>query len=618
MAARLQHQAWIVAVGLAVFFVNLGGSRLWDDDETKNATCAREMFLRGDWVVPTFNSELRTDKPPLAYWLMIGAYQVFGVTEFAARLPSAILALGTTLATYHLGRLLFGPRAGLWGSAILATSLMFVWIGRAATPDSALIFCTTAALLMYVWSLCGGREGGFLSDWKSIPPGEFAMAMPRSTAATVAMYALLGLAVLAKGPIGVLLPCATIGLFMLTVCVRSHVRTRPPERTTLASLSVFHLRRCAAQISEAVRWSPATLRAMRPLLLAATVLAVALPWYLLVSLRTNSLWPQGFFLTHNFERFLQPIGGHRGGIFFHPLVLMGGFFPWTFLLPVGISQLVRRVRSCDPRAAAYLFLAIWALVWFVFFSICETKLPNYVLPAYPALAIIGGAWVADRVAMPARRTIRLWLCAQWVSLAVFGALLWVVSKTILPRWMPEAAGFAWLGLILIVGAGSSWILHRRGNALGAFGSLVVSTVLLLVAAFTVAAPAVSRRQNGTQLAEALRRMAFQPDRIAMYRVGDAGFIYYTDSRCQKGSEDCSGVQSMFAHSDRPLLVTDEEGYASIRSLLPADARIVGRQPRWLRSGDIVFVGRQADELANRNEAATDYSLETQSKVELIR
>ncbi len=618
MAARLQHHAWIVAIGLAVFFVNLGASRLWDDDETKNATCAREMYLRGDWILPTFNSELRTDKPPLAYWAMIGAYHVFGVTEFAARLPSAILALGTTLATYHLGRLLFGPRAGFWGSAILATNLMFAWVGRAATPDSALIFCTTAAQLVYVWSLCGGREGCFLNDWKSISSSNFAAAMPRSTAAIVAMYALLGLAVLAKGPIGVLLPCATIGLFILTVCMRSRVRTRPPERTTLASLSVLHLRRCVAQISEAVRWSPATLWAMRPLLLAATVLAIALPWYLLVSMRTNGLWPQGFFLTHNFERFLQPIGGHCGAVFFHPLVLIGGFFPWTFILPVGIGQLVRRVRTRDQRAAACLFMAIWALVWFVFFSICETKLPNYVLPAYPALAIIGGAWVADRIAMPARRTIRLWLSAQWVSLAVVGALLWVVSKTILPRWMPEAAGFAWLGLIPIVGAGICWVLHRRGNALGTFRSLVVTAALLLVAAFTVAAPAVSRRQNGTQLAEALRRMEFQPDRIAMYRVGDAGFIYYTDSRCQKGSEDCSGVRSIFAHCDRPLLVTDEEGYESIRSLLPADARIVGRQPRWLRGGDIVFVGRQADELGDRKEAATDFSLESQSKVELIR
>jgi 4-amino-4-deoxy-L-arabinose transferase-like glycosyltransferase len=96
---------------------------------------------------------------------------------------------------------------------------------------------------------------------------------------------------------------------------------------------------------------------------------------------------------------------------------MGGFFPWTFILPVGIGQLVRRVRTRDPRAAAYLFVAIWAIVWFAFFSICETKLPNYVLPAYPALAIIGGAWVADWVAMPARRTIRLWWrCLLWLHL----------------------------------------------------------------------------------------------------------------------------------------------------------------------------------------------------------
>jgi 4-amino-4-deoxy-L-arabinose transferase-like glycosyltransferase len=145
-----------------VFFTNLGGPRLWDDDEPRNATCAREMLARGDWIVPTFNSELRTDKPALLYWLMMGSYSLFGATEFAARFPSALLAVGTALMTYHLGRLLFRPQVGLWAGMIMATNLMFAVSARAATPDSTLIFFTTLALLIYVWSMTGGREGAFL------------------------------------------------------------------------------------------------------------------------------------------------------------------------------------------------------------------------------------------------------------------------------------------------------------------------------------------------------------------------------------------------------------------------------------------------------------------------
>ncbi|HEV3024204.1 MAG TPA: glycosyltransferase family 39 protein, partial [Pirellulales bacterium] len=146
----LRHHLWITLAALAVFFTNLGVPHLWDDDEPKNAECAREMLVRGDWIVPTFNEELRYDKPALLYWLMIAAYRAFGVNEFAARLPSAVLAVVTTLATYHCGRLLFRPRVGLWAGLAISTSVLFVVAGRAATPDSALVCSTTLAMLAFV------------------------------------------------------------------------------------------------------------------------------------------------------------------------------------------------------------------------------------------------------------------------------------------------------------------------------------------------------------------------------------------------------------------------------------------------------------------------------------
>src|SRR5689334_6696218 len=145
-----RHQFLIALAGVAIFFAGLGASRLWDEDEAEYARCAREMMARGDWVVPTFNGEAWLEKPVLVYWLMIGSFKAFGPTEFAARFPSALLALGTSLLTYQLGRRLFRPQVGLWAALILSSSLMFVVIARAATLDSALIFCTTASLLAYV------------------------------------------------------------------------------------------------------------------------------------------------------------------------------------------------------------------------------------------------------------------------------------------------------------------------------------------------------------------------------------------------------------------------------------------------------------------------------------
>ena len=144
------HLGLIVALCGAVFFTNLGGAKLWDRDEPRNAGCAREMLQRNDWVTPYFNGELRTPKPVLTYWLMMTAYGLFGVTEFSARFWSAALGVGTCLATYVIARRLFAPSVGFWAALVMGTSLLFCVASRAATPDAPLIFCSTMAIMCYV------------------------------------------------------------------------------------------------------------------------------------------------------------------------------------------------------------------------------------------------------------------------------------------------------------------------------------------------------------------------------------------------------------------------------------------------------------------------------------
>jgi 4-amino-4-deoxy-L-arabinose transferase-like glycosyltransferase len=188
MAKLLGHLVLLTAVSGAVLFINLGVPRLWDRDEPRNAGCAVEMMERADWVVPVFNGELRTHKPVLLYWLMMFAYQVWGISEFAARFPSALAGCGTVLATYAIGRRLFGAGPALWAALILATSLMFDVAARAATPDSLLIFCSTLAMVFYV-------HGTFPREDRIEDCGvDF---FPRSWLAAAGMYAAMGLGVLA-------------------------------------------------------------------------------------------------------------------------------------------------------------------------------------------------------------------------------------------------------------------------------------------------------------------------------------------------------------------------------------------------------------------------------------
>src|SRR5947209_14437894 len=139
---RAGHYALLAAAGVWLFFVNLGGASLWDRDEGRNTVAAFEMLESGDWIVPRFNNVLRVDKPALLYWLQATAYQVFGINEFAARLPSALAALGAVLVAYELGRRMFNPVSGLLGSLVLASTPMVCAAARFANPDALLNFFT--------------------------------------------------------------------------------------------------------------------------------------------------------------------------------------------------------------------------------------------------------------------------------------------------------------------------------------------------------------------------------------------------------------------------------------------------------------------------------------------
>src|SRR5947209_334942 len=176
---RAGHYALLAVVAAGLFLPNLGGPSLWDIDEGNNAEAAREMMESGNWVVPTFNYQLRVDKPALLYWLQIGAYRLFGVNEFAARFPSALAAIATVLLTYELGRRLFDPATGLLGGLVLASTLLFCASAHFANPDALLNACTVLTFLIF-WH--GFSRNG---RWWFVAAG-----------------ASSGLAVLAKGPVG--------------------------------------------------------------------------------------------------------------------------------------------------------------------------------------------------------------------------------------------------------------------------------------------------------------------------------------------------------------------------------------------------------------------------------
>src|SRR5579872_6205207 len=215
---QLREGLVLVALAMLVFLTGLGGTRLWDDDETFFAQTAREMFERGDLVVPWFNQTLFSHKPPFMYWMMIGAYHVFGVTEFASRLPSAIFGIASVLLVWRLGRILYSPRVGFWAGIVLATSLNFVVIARAATCDAELVVFCTLPIYLFVRGTATRKSGENGTGPQLVWTQDDSLHAP-SWKTYIAVYASMGMAVMVKGPIGVVLPTSVLGLFLL--CRRS-------------------------------------------------------------------------------------------------------------------------------------------------------------------------------------------------------------------------------------------------------------------------------------------------------------------------------------------------------------------------------------------------------------
>ena len=152
MQEKHRHQVWLSIIASAIFLTSLNSTSLWDQDEGFFATTAAEMYSRGDLIVPTFNEEMFGHKPPWMYWMMMLGFELFGTTEFAARVFTGLFGVGTTLLTYHLARHLFNSHVGWWAGLMMATGLMFSVASRAATPDTYLTFFVTLSLYLFaIW-----------------------------------------------------------------------------------------------------------------------------------------------------------------------------------------------------------------------------------------------------------------------------------------------------------------------------------------------------------------------------------------------------------------------------------------------------------------------------------
>lgn len=563
MTARSQGLL-VAAFAALVLLPNLGVAPLWDDDEPRNAACSLAMHASGDWVVPTFNGRLRVEKPALVNWLHLAGFAVAGVNETGARLGSALLTVATCLLVWRIGTAAFRPAVGCWAGVAMATCLWTGVGGRAATPDAPLVFFTTLALWLFVRAARVPAAAGH--GWRDAP-------VRLSAGAAAAIGAVCGLAVLTKGPVGVVPPLVAFGLFAWWQAVRDPALSGPLPTRAAATLA-------------------AACRSVRPLVILGAAAAVAAPWYVAVALRTDGAWLRGFFLVHNVGRFTAPMEGHAGSpLLYYPTVVLVGMFPWSMAAALIGGHAIRSARAGADGVAVRL-LACWAAAWIVPFSLAATKLPGYVWPAYPALALLTGLFFADWVRLPAATTDR-WMRLAWVLLGGAGVALAIGLPLVARRLAPGAEWLGLIGIVPLAGAALAWAcqsLHSRLAASAALAATACATVGLLVAA----GPGALGRAGGMRHLIA-RMPAAAPGElpIAGYRAPPSTAFYggrlAADGRITELQAPAEVVAFLDAHP-RAHLIVDARFEEEVAPALPPHYRVLHATTTLPESRRLLLVG----------------------------
>lgn len=571
---------------------------LWDEDEPRFAAIARAMVESGDWIVPTYNGMLAVDKPVLMHWCMAAAMTVFGPTEFAARLPSMLAALATALVLFRAGARWFDVPTGSL-AALAFTGCLLVGIeAHAATPDAILVALTAWATVLAAEVILGpkaerpptstasesrprrpeARDDRDRQPGPCIACGDDALPLlpvPRA----IGIGLLLGLAVVCKGPIGFVGPLAVIVPWAWWVAVDRRLAEAPAGPW---------LGRIARQALPA---SIDVIRSLRPVVLTVAMLAAAAPWYVAVSLRTDGEWLRGFLLVHNVGRFMSPMERHGGGALFHPLVMLVGFYPWSCFLPLAIVVAGWRIvrRAAPPSTVQALgLLLVWLAVWVGGFSAAATKLPNYVLPAYPAAALLVAACAvsaARAVTWPHPR----WLVAGLVSLALGGL---ATSATIVAATKFGLVGgepAALIGIVPVLGAVACWSLGRSRPRLAVSALAVTGLVYTALAC----GPAATRLAGANRLPGLVTGLAHgaDPAAIGTYGIGSPNVVFYAGGRTVQIAEHRADDAARFlAGGAGSILLVPEDRLGEIRAALPPNATELARTRPLFRHHDVVAIG----------------------------
>lgn len=493
----------LAVVCYVFFFHGLWSVGLLGPDEPRYAAVAREMLQSRDFVTPRLHGNAWFEKPVLFYWSAALSFALFGINEFAARLPSALAASASVYFMYMVCRKLWGQLVGLSASLMLASSVGYFAFARAAAMDMLLAACLAVALLAFL-------RGCNTSD-----------ASRRRWFA--AFYGLIGLGVLAKGPVAILLPVVS-----------------------LAGYQLFNWR-----TGEWKNWH---------LRYVWITLAVASPWYIAVMVANGFSFIRVFFLEHNFGRFATTVFGHQKPIYYYIPALILLMLPWTAMLIPGLR------RSLDRSDRILLWFAI---VPMVFFSLSGSKLPGYILPCIAPLVMI----CARGVSAESSREFRLavFIEAGFVLILGLGFGLFGHLVDIAPHIDGTSVVLVSLAMGVSLVAIGLWM---RPPTLVAFNAVAMFLIVLVTTGFVL---------NRFESTDSMRpwRSVIQthlPDSETVYlyqpaRWMEYGMQFYRFNKAL-GVASPQELQAVFEKNPHPLFVSDDSGLANLSQIAGVEVKII--------------------------------------------
>ncbi len=453
---------WLLLMVAVIWFGTLEYRKLIKPDEGRYAEIPREMVVSGDWVTPRLNDLKYFEKPPLQYWATATAYTLLGEHQWTSRLWPALTGFFGLLLVWFAGTRLFGREAGQYAALILGSSLLYVLIGHINTLDMGVTFFLTLGIVGLLLGQQAEADTRTRRNW------------------LYCAWAALGLAVLSKGLIGLVLPAAALVIY--SVLQRD---LTPWKRINLVTgLLLF--------------------------------LFITAPWFFLV-MKANPEFFERFFIYEHYTRFsTKDLGRYQPWYYFIP-VLLAGMLPWTILM---FDTLLRTWKSATHIGKAFnseRFLMIWVVFIYVFFSVSGSKLPSYLLPMFPALALLMGKRLAE-----IRERVLLWQLtpALLVPVATLGFAPFTAQLAKTPLQIEMYRDYAtWAvvaALVILFGLISGMVLLTRNKK--SLAVLVVALSSLIGAQIVLSGHnTVARWRSAYHIAELIRPYV-KPD-IPLYSVG---------------------------------------------------------------------------------------------------